>query len=82
MLQLILGLGVQKIRITKICDGSKMEMQVEASSTEKKLKQVNLWARQGFFLGESSNFNIPKASLPENTVFYVNQGYRAMKDGK
>ena len=74
--------GSDEIRITKICDGSKMEMQVEASSTEKKLKQVNLWARQGFFLGESSNFNIPKASLPENTVFYVNQGYRAMKDGK
>ena len=59
-----------------------MEMQVEASSCEKKSKQVNLSAQQGFFLGECSNFNIPKANLPENTVFYVNQGYRAMKDGK
>ena len=25
---------------------------------------------------------MPKANLPENTLFYVNQGYRAMKDGK
>ena len=57
-------------------------MQVEASSTEKRSKQVNLWAWQGFFLGESSNFNIPKANLPENTAFYFNQGYRALKDGK
>ena len=74
--------GSDEIRMTKIRDGSKMEMQVEASSTEKKLKQVNLWAQQGFFLGESSNFNIPKANLPENTIFYANQGYRAMKDRK
>ena len=42
--------GSDEIRITKIRDGSKMEMQVEASSTEKKLKQVNLWARRVFFL--------------------------------
>ena len=41
-----------------------------------------MWFRQGFFLAECSNFNIPKANLPENTVFYVNQGYRAMKGGK
>ena len=74
--------GSDEIHITKVHDGSKMEMQVEASSYEKTLKQVNLWVRQGFFLGECSNFNIPKANLPVNTVFYVNQGYRAMKDGK
>ena len=74
--------GSDEICITKIRDGSKMEMQVEASSTEKKSKQVNLWAQQGFFLDESSNFNIPKANLPENTIFYANQGYRAMKDRK
>ena len=74
--------GSDEIRVTKVRDGSKMEMQVEASSNEKKSKAVNLWSRQGFFLGECSNFNLVKANLPENTLMYVNQGYRAMKDEK
>ena len=74
--------GSDEIRVTKVRDGSKMEMQVETTTNDKKSKAVNLWARQGFFLGECSNFNMPKANFPENTLFYVNQGYRAMKDGK
>ena len=31
---------------------------------------------------ESCDFSIEKANLPENSVFYVNQGHQSYKDGK
>ena len=49
---------------------------------ERKLKAVTMWTNDGFFQGECSNFNLEKANIPENTLFYVNQGYRSYKDGK
>ena len=41
-----------------------------------------MWANNGFFADECSDFSLEKANLPENTLFYVNQGYQSYKDGK
>ena len=41
-----------------------------------------MWSNDGFFQGKCSNINLEKANMPENTIFYVNQGYRTYKDGK
>lgn len=49
---------------------------------EKKPKSLTFWAEGGFFDGECSNFNIEKANLPENTLFYINEGYQSYKDWK
>ena len=35
-----------------------------------------------FFADECCDFSLEKANLPENTLFYVNQGYQPYKDGK
>ena len=41
-----------------------------------------MWVNNGFFANECCNFSLEKANLPENTLFYVNQGYQSYKDGK
>ena len=43
---------------------------------------VTMWARNGFFGDECSDLSLEKANLPENTLFYVNQGHQSYKDGK
>ena len=58
-------------------------MSIEASSGDKKKsKSFNMWSYSGFFLGDCANFNIEKANLSENTLMYVNQGYKTIKDSK
>ena len=41
-----------------------------------------MWTKNGFFADECCDFSLEKANLPENTLFYVNQGYQSYKDGK
>ena len=38
--------------------------------------------KQQLFLDECYNFNLEKANMPENTLFYRNQGYQTYKDSK
>ena len=45
------------------------------SEEEKIEKSFNLWENFGYFGTESCDFSIEKANLPENTIFYINQGY-------
>lgn len=45
-------------------------------------KSINLWKIFGHFDTGSCDFSIEKANLPENPVFYINQGYQSFKDGK
>ena len=49
---------------------------------KKKPTAITIWTYDGFFQGECSNFNLEIANLPENTLFYVNEGYISYKDGK
>ena len=41
-----------------------------------------MWKNDGFFQGDCGNFKLEKTSLPENTLFYINQGYPSYKDLK
>ena len=49
---------------------------------KKKTKSVSMWKDFGFFGSEICEFNIEKVNMPENTLFYVNQGYQSYKDNK
>ena len=41
-----------------------------------------MWENNGVFFNECCNFNLEKANLPKNTLFYMNQGYLTYKDSK
>ena len=41
-----------------------------------------MWKSHGFFDTESCDFSIEKASMPENTLYYINQGYQSYKNSK
>ena len=71
------------INLTKITEnaGARTEMSLSTSSLEKP-KSVNMWKDFGFFGSEICEFNIEKVNMPENTLFYVNQGYQSYKDNK
>lgn len=54
-------------------------------STEKekgKRNSTNLWGENGFFISQVCDFSLEKANLPENTIFYLTQGYLSYKDNK
>ena len=65
----------EEIRLTKTRDGSKTEMQVEFSgAADMCQKQLLVWSRNRFFMGDCDNFKVVKANMPEN-IFYVNQAF-------
>ena len=72
--------------MTKIIESGndRTEMTLSTGSTEEKnrAKCINMWKNHGFFGTESCDFSIEKANMPENTLFYVNQGYQSYKDDK
>ena len=41
-----------------------------------------MWKDFSSFGSEICEFNIEKVNMPENTLFYVNQGYQSYKDNK
>ena len=41
-----------------------------------------MWKDFVFFGSEICEFNIEKVNMPENTLFYVNQGHQSYKDNK
>ena len=61
---------------------SEMSVSTVKGEEEGKRKCINLWQDFGYFGTESCDFSIEKANLPENSIFYVNQGYQSIKDGK
>ena len=67
------------VNLTKIFDNennrTQMSISTEKNQDEKKLKSTTMWKNDGFFQGDCSNFKLEKVNLPENTLFYMNQGY-------
>ena len=58
-------------------------MTVDTLNSEEKVKKsFDLWENFWYFSTESCDFSIEKANLPENTIFYINQGYQSFKDAK
>ena len=72
------------ITMTKVYENGadRSELTVSAQNEEVVKKSVNLWPNFRYFGTESCDFTIEKANLPENTIFYVNQGYQSRKDCK
>ena len=73
------GLSKKKI-IENGSERTKLAVSTVNNSEEK--KSVFMWKNSGYFGSESCSFSIEKANLPENTIFYVNQGYQSFKDNK
>ena len=86
-INLSIGNAVQNssgINLTKITEnnGVRTEMSLLTNTSERKPKSVLKWKDFGFFDSEICEFNIEKVNMPENTLFYVNQGYQSYKDNK
>ena len=74
--------GLSMTKIIK-SGNDRMEMTLSTNATkEKTVKCINMWKNHGFFGTESCDFSIEKANMPDNTVYYVNQGYQYYKDNK
>ena len=65
------GLNVTKT-IESGNDKSKMTLSTNASTKKNPIKCINMWKNHGFFGTESCDFNIEKANMPENTLYYIN----------
>ena len=74
------GLSLKKV-YDRASNKTEMSISTEKKD-ERKPKAVTMWSNDGFFQCECSNINLEKTNMPENTIFYVNQGYRTYKDGK
>ena len=73
------------LTMTKVIEngGDKSQLTLSTSQNDDGgKKSINLWPEYGYFGTESCDFAIEKANLPENTLFYINQGYQSRKDGK
>ena len=74
------------IYLKKVYENGKNRTEMILSTTkkdeEKNPKSVTMWTSNGFFADECCDFSLEKANLPENTLFYVNQGYQFYEDGK
>ena len=63
-------------------DGVRTEMSLLTNTSERKPKSVSKWKDFEFFGSEICKFSIEEVNMPENTLFYVNQGYQSYKDNK
>ena len=73
------------ITMTKVIENGADRSEFTISTTQNEegvKKSINLWPNFGYFGTESCVFSMEKANLPENTIFYVNQGYQSCKNGK
>ena len=74
-----------RISMTKVIENGagRSEFTISTAQNEEGAKKsINLWPNFGYFGTVSCDFSIEKANIPENTIFYVNQGYQSCKDGK
>ena len=60
--------------------GEKLKFQL--TKNMKKKRSETVWQNYRYFGFQACEFAIEKANLPENTIFYINQGYLSYKDGK
>ena len=80
-IQNLKGINIKKV-FENGNDRTEMSFSAVSQSGEKKPKSVPMWKNNGFFADECSDFSIEKVNMPENTLFYVNQGYQSYKENK
>ena len=74
------GISMQKV-LNK--DGlTEMKVTTIASDNKEQKKERLLWKEYGCFDEAPIDFKLEKPNLPENTLFYINQGYQTYKDSE
>ena len=62
----------------KVIGKDKVEMKISTTNED----TIFLWDKPGYFQNDLVDFSIEKTNLPENTLFYLNQGYQTYKEDK
>ena len=65
----------------KVIDNNKTEMKIETINDNQE-KQQKVWKNFGHFDNAPITLWIRKGNLPENALFYINQGYQGEKNNK
>ena len=69
--------------MTKVLEkNGRTEMSISTEKEQGKRNSTDLFKKNVFFSSQVCAFSLEKANLPENTIFYVNQGYLSYKDNK
>ena len=46
------------------------------------LEKICMWPEHGYFKQQPCDFHLDKENYPENSIFYINQGYLSYKDNR
>ena len=69
--------------MTKVLEkDGRTEMSISTEKEQGKRNSTDLFLKNGFFSSQVCDFSLEKSNLPENTIFYLNQGYLSYKDNK
>ena len=72
-----------KISMSKnIFSDNRVETTITAEKSSFKRNTVDVWPEYGYFKQQPRDFGIKKENFPENSIFYLNQGYQSVKDNK
>ena len=77
--------NASKLTMTKVIENNngKAQMSITADRDQEKRSITNLWKNYSYLGPQVCGISIEKVNLPENTIFYINQGYFCrVKDNK
>ena len=74
--------SASKLSMSKAFEKGKTEMGISVEKEQGKRNSIDLWKKNGFFSSQVCDLSLEKANLPENTIFYINQGYLSYKYNK
>ena len=67
---------LNKISMTKsVFSDNRVETVITAEKASFKKNTVDVWPDYGYFKQQPCDFGIEKENFPENSIFYLNQGY-------
>ena len=74
-----------KMTMTEVIKNSRGRSEIfylTVGKDQEKKNNETLWVEYGHFCLQACDFPIEKTNLPENAIFYINQGYLSHKDNK
>ena len=74
--------STSKLSMSKVFEQGKTELSISVEKEQGKRNSIDLWKKNGYFSSQLCDFSWEKTELPENTVFYISQGYLSYKDNK
>ena len=72
----------QNIHVKKYFFWQRVETTITKEKSNFKRNTVDVWPEYGYFKQQPRDFGIKKENFPENSIFYLNQGYQSVKDNK